>query len=178
MARERQRTCSGSWMLYRPSSETCTGLRRSLANTWRAGWNSCPATWSSPASNGERMGLNETLTYTQLHKHIVGMCIVLQPLSLISLSPGRGWPLKPSFRRAVGPQTSACLSPSAPCSTWWWMQRPSQPSCVPWSWDRRYSKPPTDFFNWSSIRHTIPSYTSPPPQPHTNMHIYTVFESV
>lgn len=53
-------------------------------------------------------------------------------------SKGHGLRSRRSFRGAAGAQTSVCHSPSAPCSTSWWMPRPSQPSCVPWTWDRRW----------------------------------------
>ncbi len=42
-----QKTCFGSWMHCRHSSETYTGQKKSLPSTWRADSNSCPVTWSS-----------------------------------------------------------------------------------------------------------------------------------
>lgn len=62
------RTSSGSWTPCRPSSETYTGLRRSLENTWRHGLSSCPVIWLSPLLNGNKV----TPTRNVLDDHITG----------------------------------------------------------------------------------------------------------
>lgn len=88
----------------------------------------------SPASE---MKIKSPMYILYTAGHVEGLFTCNSLLFLLFLSEGHGQPSRPSCSGAAGPQTSACRSPSAPCSTSWWTPGASQPSCVPWTWVRR-----------------------------------------